>query len=250
MRRSYPIESVDRALTLLLAYQDTEAISVTEAGERLGVSRSTAYRLLNALAQHDFVRQDKRTKAYHGGPALLRLGLAAAHRSDIRSELRGLLESVVAEIDETTHLVVLQGAAAFYLDCVEATRMVRATSRVAQALPAHCTAAGKALLASLSEPELDILLRGQLVGLTRRSKVSAARVRRELDRVRSQGFAINDEESEIGLRAVAVRVPSSATGGEVDAAITVSGPSQRFDARRMSEIAAILTARIEALENY
>ncbi|WCB92097.1 Transcriptional repressor IclR [Baekduia alba] len=238
---AYPIESVDRALTVILAFEETDSLTIVEASRLLGVSRSTAYRLLTVLEHREFVRQDKRTKSFHGGPALLRVGLAAVQRSDIRVALHPLLERVVAEVDETAHLVVLQNGDAFYLDCVEGSKMVRATSRVGSSLPAHVSAAGKVLLANLPLRRLDELLSGELRAVTRRSKVSANSVTRELNKVRKQGWAINDEESEIGLRAVAVLVDAAATGTGIDAAITVAGPSLRLTPERLLEIAAILS---------
>src|SRR4051812_44584889 len=99
---AYPIESVDRALAVILAFEEDETLTITEIGRRLGVSRSTAYRLLNVLEYRGFVRQDLRTKAFHGGPSLLRVGLAAAKRLDIRARYRPLLEEVVARVGETS----------------------------------------------------------------------------------------------------------------------------------------------------
>src|ERR1700735_1556309 len=146
---AYPIESVDRALSLILAFEKADNITVTEAGKFLGVSRSTAYRLLSVLQPRAFAIQHPRTKAFRAGPALLRAGLAAVQRSDIRATLHPLLEAVVAEVQETAHLVVLQREEAFYLDCVESARVVRATARVGTSLPAHVSAGGKVLLANL-----------------------------------------------------------------------------------------------------
>jgi DNA-binding IclR family transcriptional regulator len=237
---AYPIESVDRALSLILAFETSERITVTEAGKFLGVSRSTAYRLLSVLQHREFARQDPQTKAFHPGPALLRTGLAVAHRSDIRAAIRPLLEAIVAEIDETAHLVVLQGDQAFYLDCVESTKMVRATARVGSALPAHLTAGGKVLLASLTPARLDETLSGTLASLTKRSKTSAVSVRRELATVAKAGYAVNDGESEAGLRAVAVLVPASTFGTEVDTAVTIAGPADRLGPRRLELIAKAL----------
>lgn len=218
---------------------------VTDASERLGVSRSTAYRLLNVLEHREFVTQDKRTKRFYGGPALLRVGLAAVHRSDIRAEMRPLLEAVVAVLGETAHLVLLQGRDAFFLDCEEATSMVRATSRVGTGLPAHCTAAGKVLLANLAPDQLGEWLAGPLPRLTKRSKVSAASIRREIAKVRQQGWAQNDGESETGLRAVAVLVPAGASRAGVASAITVAGPAQRIESERLPEIAESVKRLIE-----
>lgn len=241
---AYPIESVDRALTVILAFEEADSLTITEIGRRLGVSRSTAYRLLSVLEHRGFVQQNRRTKAFHGGPALLRVGLAAAGRSDLRATLRPLLESVVADVDETAHLVVLDRGEAFFMDCVEGSKMVRATSRVGTSLPAHVSAAGKVLLADLPPAQLDEALSGELRRVTPRSKVSAASVRRELAKVRSQGWASNDGESEVGLRAVAVLMDAGATSAAVSAAITVAGPAERLDDRRMQEVAGIIRTHV------
>src|SRR4051794_4137261 len=104
---AYPIESVDRALSVILAFEENETLMISGIARTLGVSRSTAYRLLTVLEHRGFVRQDQRTKAFHGGPVLLRVGLAAVQRLDVRARLRPLLEAVVAEVGETAHLVTL-----------------------------------------------------------------------------------------------------------------------------------------------
>lgn len=237
---AYPIESVDRALIVILAFEESDTITIADISKRLGVSRSTVFRLLNLLEHRGFVRQDKQTKAFHRGPALLRAGLAAVGRSDLRASARPLLERVVKELDETAHLVVLQGSSAFFLDCVESSKMVRAASRVGTALPAHVTASGKILLAGLSDEKLDEVLSGKLESVSPRSKRSSASVRREVVKARERGWAINDGESEVGLRAVAVRIDPVDAGMGIDAAITVAGPAQRLDDRRMDEIAHTL----------
>lgn len=245
---TYPIEAVDRALRLILLFGEVDHVSVSEAGRYLGVSRSTAYRMLDVLKHRDFVRQDPRTKVYYGGSALLQAGLAAARRSDLRADLRPLLEAVVAEVDETAHVVVLQGADAFFLDGQESSRVVRAVSRAGSALPAHCTSGGKVLLARLSEQQLQRLLPSQLPRLTRRSKVSRKSVERELASVRRQGYALNEEESEADLRAVAVLVPGTPSRGGIEAALTVSGPAERMPSERLKSIAAVLQEKVAAFD--
>lgn len=236
---AYPIESVDRALVVILAFEESDTITIADLSKRLGVSRSTIFRLLNLLEHRGFVRQDKRTKAFHRGPALLRAGLAAVSRSDLRASTRELLERVVGELDETAHLVVLQGDTAFFLDCVESSHMVRSASRVGTGLPAHVTASGKILLAGLADAELEQLLPDELEGIGTASRSSAS-LRRELEEARGRGWAVNDGESEVGLRAVAVRFEANDAGMGADAAITVAGPAQRLNDGRLEEIAATL----------
>ena len=235
---AYPIESVDRALSLILAFDGSDGITVTEAGKFLGVSRSTAFRLLNVLEHREFVRQDKRSKVFHPGPALLRVGLAAVQQSDIRATLRPLLEQVVAEVDETAHLVVLQRDEAFYLDCVEGSKFIRAATRVGTALPAFLSAGGMALLANLPPARVDEVLattdfRASLPG----TKASATSVRRDLARVVKTNRAVISGGPEAGLRAVAVVVPAARMGVAVDSAITVAGPANRLDPERIDAIA-------------
>jgi DNA-binding IclR family transcriptional regulator len=242
---AYPIESVDRALTVILAFEEADTLTITEIGRRLGVSRSTAYRLLSVLEHRGFVRQDPRTKAFAAGPALLRVGLAAAGRSDIRAMLHPLLERVVADVEETAHLVVLDRGEAFYMDCVESSQMIRATSRVGTSLPAQVAAAGKVLLANLPPAQLDEFLAGPLAGLTKRSKTSAASVRKELKQIATRGWALNDGESEVGLRAVSALVSADRTQVGIDAAITVAGPAERMDDKRVEEIAGALVRAID-----
>jgi DNA-binding IclR family transcriptional regulator len=245
---AYPIESVDRALTVILAFEVADTLTISEIGRELGVSRSTAYRLLSVLEHRGFVRQDPRTKAFSAGPALLRVGLAAAGRSDIRATLHPLLERIVARVGETSHLVVLDRGEAFYMDCVESTQVVRATSRVGTTLPAQVAAAGKVLLANLPEAQLDEVLSHPLTAMTKRSKTSAASIRRELKQITARGWALNDGESEVGLRAVATLVPTERTGVGIDASITVAGPAERMDDKRLAEIGGILVAEVAAFQ--
>jgi IclR family transcriptional regulator, acetate operon repressor len=242
---AYPIESVDRALTILLAFEDEDTLTISGIARVLGVSRSTAFRLLSTLEHRGFVTQDRRTKAFHGGPALLRVGLAAVNRSDLRTSLRPLLERIVGKIDETGHAVILQRGDAFFLDCVEGSRMIRATPRTGSALPAHLTAGGKALLASLAPARLDELLDAPLVALTSKSNIVPAKIRRELEKVRQRGWAVNRGETEEQLRAVAVFVSGDVSGTGVDAAITVAGPAQRLRDGSLDEIGAMMLACVE-----
>jgi IclR family transcriptional regulator, acetate operon repressor len=242
---AYSIESVDRALSVILAFEETDTLTITEIGRQLGVSRSTAYRLLSVLEQRGFVRQDRRTKAFHGGSALLRVGLAASRRSDIRAELRPVLEKVVADVDETAHVVTLDRGEALFIDCVESTKTIRASSRIGTSLPAYVTASGKVLLGNLPREQLDAILAGDLRRVGGR-RISAASVRRELAKVRSQGWALNDGESEVGLRAVAVLIDGSATQSGHDAAITVAAPASRLDDARVEKVSKVLKQHIAA----
>jgi len=113
-------------------------------------------------------------------------------------------------------------------------------------MPAQVTASGKVLLANLPEAELDEILARPVTPLTRRTKTSATAIRKELRQIAARGWALNDEESEVGLRAVAVLAPAERTGIGIDAAITVAGPAERMDAKHVDRIAEVLTSEIAA----
>jgi DNA-binding IclR family transcriptional regulator len=102
--------SVDNALRLIRLLGTRGELRVSEAATLLDTSRSTAYRLLSMLEDHRFAEQDPATKVYAAGPALLEVGLSALASIDIRAIARPAMEQLVAEVDETAHLVILQGS--------------------------------------------------------------------------------------------------------------------------------------------
>jgi IclR family transcriptional regulator, acetate operon repressor len=235
----YPIESVDNALKILLMLRDRQAIGVSEVSEDLAVARSTAHRLLAMLTHHGFVEQDPGTKAYTAGPVLVEVGLAALRDSDVRPSARPFIVELVRDIDETTHLVMLQGTQSLFVDCVEGTRALRAGSRVGQFLPAHCTAGGKALLAELPDERVRRLYpREQLNQLTPHSVGTVTGLLTQLGEIRRHGYALNDGESEEELRAVAVAIRDPA--GRARGALTAAAPASRLLPDQLSGVAARL----------
>jgi DNA-binding IclR family transcriptional regulator len=234
-RPRYPIESVDSALRLLAFVADERSVTLSAAARQLGVAPSTAHRLLAMLEHYRLIERDPATKAYGLGPWLGELGRAALGRLDLRPLARPALVRLVDRVGETAHLVGLEGANAVFLDCVECNATVRATPRTGQRLPAHCTAGGKAQLAALPRSRvLELLPSETLEGLTAESTRSRTELLRELDRIRSTGYATNRRESEPDVHAVAAAIvdPSGALRGGV----TVAGPPERMKASRMREI--------------
>lgn len=241
----YPINSVDNALKLLLMFRDTRLIRVADASESLGVVRSTAHRLLAMLQYRGLVLQDPETKAYAPGPALLDIGLSAVRQFDIRQYLRPYLERLAAEVGETVHLTILEGANSLFLDSVEGPRALRTSSRVGRSYPAHTTSGGKVLLAQLSPAQLAELYPTDTLsgGLTSGSLATRKQLLRELQLVRERGYGTNRGESEPEIAAVAVLVRNAF--GQVRAAIAVSAPLSRLDEGKVPSVAAAITRIVE-----
>jgi DNA-binding IclR family transcriptional regulator len=247
---NYPIQSVSRALSLLLRLRDQPTLSVSEASEFLGVSRSTAHRSLAMLVQHDFVRQDSRTKLYEVGPALLQIGLAAVSRLDIRTVAQPYLHTLARLTGETVHLVVLSGHNVLFLDGVESHRGVRFGLRIGELAPAHNTAGGKSILASLPARRLRALYPDDtLEVMTDNSLITFEDLEKQLAQVREVGYATNYEESEEGLRAVAASVTDGSAVLRTLPALTVAGPRDRLTPERIEELGELVVKHAAMLRD-
>jgi DNA-binding IclR family transcriptional regulator len=242
---AYPIESVGRALRLLTVVAERGTVSVSAAAEHLGVARSTAHRMLATLLAEGFVRQDPVTKSYGPGRRMLEVGLSALRNLDVRSAARPELEALREELGETVHLVLLEGTHILFVDSVESNRAVRVGSRTGMQMAAHCTAAGKAILAALPPAGLDEYLDAMPPGLTANSITDREMVRAEIARVAEQGWATNFEESEDGLSAVAAAIPEPS--GIARSSITVSLPAERLPPGRAPAIAEAVVRSAQAV---
>lgn len=243
---AYPIASVDRALRLLLLVGQRSRVRLSEASDELGVAPSTAHRLLAMLAFHGFVRPDGDRSGYVAGPALAEIGRAALREADLRRLARPVVEDLAARTGETVHLAVLDGRLVRYLDAVESARALRVAARTGRALPAHCTAAGKALLAALTPRQVSALLAGgDLEAATARSITAPGVLARHLAKARRAGHAVNVEESEEAVAAVAAAVRDH---GRALAALSVAGPVWRMDAARREVVAGEVRAAAGRLE--
>jgi DNA-binding IclR family transcriptional regulator len=222
---------VDKALALLQLIGERQALRVAEAADLLGVARSTAHRLLAALRRAGFVLQDRPNGAYRPGPALYQIGLSAVSRIDIRRVARPVLEQIRDETEETVSLAVLEGGTIRFLDCAESPRSVRVGNRTGVVRPAHASAVGKAILAGLPDAELSRRYPGGELPptATPAAIVDMAALHEELSEIRTQGYALNWEESVDGVCAVAVALRD--TVGQPLAGFGVVAPTSRIGSR-------------------
>jgi DNA-binding IclR family transcriptional regulator len=237
--KGHSVAAIDHALRVLLLLSERQQLRVVDVAAELGVARSTAHRLLSTLQQHEFVVQDAH-KAYRPGPVFTHLGPSRTVNADLRAALHPVLERLNREVDETCHLVVLEGNGARFIDCVESSQVLRTGSRLGMLVPAHTNSAGKALLAELpSDVFMSLYPRGVPSRLgagmqTRRT------LQRELAEIRKRGYATNFEESAQGVTAVGACVRD--TAGKAMAALAIACPSARCPRQRVPELAEVLVA--------
>ena len=235
---TYPIASVDNALRLVTTLRDRGTISLSEASLQIGCARSTAHRLLAMLKHHGFAAQDPDTRMYLAGNGLLKLDRGpavtlAAHCA------RPILRVIAGATNETAHLAELRAGSAFFLESIKSDSATGSGSRKGVAYPAHCVAAGKALLANVPRDLLPRLVGDDpLDTLTPASIRSIAALERHLRVVRERGYAVNVGESQPGIAAVAVAIPPLPAFPPL--ALIVAGPAERMTPARMEKIAGIL----------
>jgi IclR family transcriptional regulator, acetate operon repressor len=223
------IGSVDNVLRLLRLLETQPTLRINEVSRQMGLSRSTIHRIVTTLQHHGFVQQDRDSRSYMAGPVLQRIGLSAIRDNDLRVMARPYLERLRDDTDETVHLTQLQGTESVFLDGLESRQVLRAAVRTGESVPAHVSAAGKVMLAELSEDQLRVLYpTGRLAKSTERSVATRAKLEEQLREVRAQGYAVSRGESEVQITAVAA--PIRDRRGRVQAAFVVVGPTSRVDA--------------------
>jgi len=235
---AYAIESVDHALHLAQLLQQEGSLRVTDAADRLGVSVSTAHRLLAMLVYRDFAEQapDRR---YVAGRTLRPAQLSEAPLALLRRAAAPHLQALTARVHESANLVIVVGIEVRFLATVECDQALRVGDRAGQVLPAHLASGGKALLAFLPADRVAELYHAA-------ADVDLQRLHRELALVRKRGFAINDQLTERGVTAVGVAIRDPA--GEPNAAISISMPSVRFDRDHLSGWVNELTTTATVIE--
>jgi IclR family acetate operon transcriptional repressor len=227
-----PVESVDRALVLMLLMHERGPVSVKTAAVHLDVAPSTAHRLLSALAFRGFAVQD-RERRYRLGPALTDRAAEPLSIRKLREYARSPLLELHRQLGETVQLMVLRGGNIQFIDGVESEFSLRVGMLIGDQMPAFVSAGGKAMLAHLNNGELEELYRGGLPAWPTSRITSMAMLKRSMTKVRRAEFGTNFEETEQGVSGVGVSV-NDMTARPV-AAITVATPSIRFRRTDMAE---------------
>lgn len=245
-KSDYIIQTVAHALDLLEQFHgDVSELGVTELSKRLHLHKNNVFRLLATLASRDYIAQNKYTGNYRLGLKNLELGQTVIKQMGLHRRAMQVLESLARECDETCYVASWNGSQIVYLDAVESSHPVRVVPRVGRMLPAYCTAAGKVLLAGVTDKARQHYLAGEEFRQHATKTISNRdNLLRELETITAEGYALEDEELDVGVRGIAAPIRDY-TGGIVGA-ICVSGPLMRFDGVRMQEVLIPLVKRAAA----
>jgi DNA-binding IclR family transcriptional regulator len=226
------LSSVANSLRLLKSFSGGQnELGITTLASRLGLAKSTVHRLAATLTGAGFLEQNADTGKYRLGLALFELGALVRRRMDVANEARPQLRELLEKTGETVQLGIIDQSSVLYVYEMESRRAIRMAAAVGARAPLHCTAVGKVLLAFQSEDFIREVLDRGLTAFTGKTIIRREAVLALLDDVRSREYAIDDEESEPGLRAVAAPVRNHT--GLVIAALGVAAPVQRMNKKVM-----------------
>jgi IclR family acetate operon transcriptional repressor len=232
--RAAGVRSVERAVTILDVLAASGWRTGAEIARELHVHRSTALRLLGTLERHALVERDPRSAKYRLGRRLPQLASVVTGESDLRTLARPVCEGLAGALGETVTLDVLVGDQIVPIEQATGSTSVVSVNWLGRRTPVHCTASGKVILAFGPAAIRERLLGRPLERSTAHTITGEADLRTQLREAMNDGFARTYEELEIGLDALAA--PVFAAGGEVVAALDVSGPSHRLRAEGRPEL--------------
>lgn len=245
-RKSKPVGVLSKTLRIIDLLQDSSApLTLQEISARARSNKSTALRLLAHLEREKYLRRDDRG-GYTLGSKLLRLGSNYSVQAPLREIARESLWELWRATQETVNLAVLDGLDVVYIDCLESPHDFRLVSNVGVRAILYRTALGKALVAFMSPKQRELIVKSlRFQAFTPHTLRSAEQLRQELDAVRQLGYAVDNEESTLGLRCIAA--PILDERGVAVAAVSISGPSSRISAQKTATLGGVVRAAAQEI---
>jgi DNA-binding IclR family transcriptional regulator len=244
-QKYYTISSLVKGLRVLELLAEHGELGVSSVAAHLGTNRAGCHRFLATLRDLGYVEKAE-TGRYRPTFRMLEMGRKNLDRFEIRHTAHPMMQELSRAFRETVNLGYWDGRAIVHLDKINSTEILRMDSGLGGVAPAYCTALGKAILAFLPEEEVDGYLKTvDFQPLAPNTITSAAKMRSALEKIRRNGFAVDDEELSIGLRCVAA--PVFDYTGRSSYAISISGPSHRMTETRIAAMSEMVMAICQGL---
>lgn len=226
------INAVDRALDIIIyLYNAGNEVSITKISEDMGIYKSTVFRTLATLEAKDFVTKNPETEKYSLGTRLYLIGTSIGEKMGIQRLIRPYAKELHEEFNEAVNVSILErNEKDIYRSVIiykeENSQILRFNSEIGSRNDCHCAAVGKCLLAFSENIDLSIYETRSMIAYTEHTIVTLDALKKELEQVRRQGYAIDDEEREIGLTCLGA--PILKNNQYAVAAISLSGPTSRI----------------------
>lgn len=244
--QEYNVRAVERALQILGCFDDDHPErGVSEIALEVGLHKATTHRIMTTLLNYNYLERTGVEQKYRLGVHLADLGCKVVRRMDLRREALPYMTQIVDQWDETCDLGLFDQGQVFYIEVMRGSHTLTIAAAVGQRLPAHCTASGKLFLAHLPPHELDAVLSQPLAAYTDKTITEPDMLRRQLEVIRQQGYGGDEEEYEVGIRAVSAPIHNHE--GKVVAAMSVPGPTSRMTPDRIPGIAQALKEATQSI---
>jgi len=228
------ISSLEKGIRILELLAEKEAISISDAARHMQTNRAGVHRFLATLRELGYVEKDDEDR-YHLTFRVVELGMKVVNRHELLRVVRPYLLELSVAFNETVNLGRFNGEDILHLDKIDSREILRMDSEIGSRAPAYCTGLGKSVLAFLPEEELDKYLKATRLKAHGPNTITSRRaLRKELQRIRLQGYALDNEELSSGLRCIAA--PVFGHTGRADYAVSVSGPVTRMTPERIETI--------------
>ena len=247
MDEKYIVKSLVKAINVVECFSDLHPeLGVSEISKMLRLQKSTVFNILCTFEHRGYVTQDPKTSKYHLGLQVLHLGYIVNHHMGLREILQPYLSRIADTTDEICYFGILDQNEVLYIDSAYPNHVSQTRNILGERAPLYCTGLGKAMLAIMSPSEQQAALRMELKPFTNYTLTDCATLQKQIEQIRAQGYAVDDMEHEFGIRCVAV--PLFRADGSVFAAVSVSGPSMRFDSDILQRDAQIIQDTIAPLQ--
>lgn len=240
MENKNPIQVADRLFLVMEILAETGPVTLAELCSHLDLNKSTVHRLLSSLMYMEYVKQDSETGKYALSFKLLNLSNKLLSHIDILDTVRPCLRKLSTEIGETVHFVQLDGLDAVYI-CKEESQQnsIRMVSKVGSRIPLYCSGVGKAMMADMDSARIqEIWTNSDIKKLTPHTIIDYTQFLEKIKEVSTKGYALDDEENELGVRCIAVSIPDYK--GRPKYAFSISTPIARMSDERIEELAKIV----------
>ncbi len=231
--------SVEKAFNILNCFtNNSQELGVTEIAQKMSINKSAVYRMLATMVALDVLQQNNENEKYRLGLKLFELGQRVSINKNFINKARPHMEELVKHADETAHLAIYKNKQVYFLDKVEGPHDLQINTQIGSTKPLYSTGLGKIMLA-FGEPKYESIIQNiNLNPITNKTITNKAALILEIEKIKKNGFALDMEETELGLICVAVPVFNS--NNKFIAAISNSGPTARFNKSKIKNYTDVL----------
>lgn len=248
MGNSKRVQSIDRAVMILKCFSEkNRELKLTDISDELGLNKSTVHGIITTLKYHGLIDQNEENQKYKLGLYLLELGDIVTRSMDIRKIASPIINDICSKIEETVHLGTLDNMDVVYIDKQESNQSMRIFTTIGARNPAYCTGIGKAMLAYVDSEILMKQLPEKLEKYTAYTITEKTEILKELESIRKNGYAMDNEERIEGLTCIASSVFDHT--GSAKYAISVSGPTIRMTKEKIEETIKLVKDAAKEISN-